>query len=106
VSVFLGRTAHLRRFSSKDISPTVPWLKSLESTLQSPVPETGSSVKSCDNGLHISPYPTDLDAIVVLAGGQTSHGSGLPPWVERRLETSLGFQNLQSKQCPILCLGN
>jgi len=49
--------------------------------------------------------PDGADAIVVLAGGQTTAGSGLPPWVERRLDLSLGLQRLQHKRCPIVCLG-
>ena len=51
------------------------------------------------------PPPRDVDAIIVLAGGQTTSGSGLPSWVERRLDLSLGLQRLQKKKCPILCLG-
>ncbi|GLI64517.1 hypothetical protein VaNZ11_007786 [Volvox africanus] len=45
-----------------------------------------------------------LDAIVVLAGGQTGPQS-TPAWVERRLDTALSLQRLQGRACSILSLG-
>lgn len=47
---------------------------------------------------------SDLDAIIVLAGGQTGPDS-IPMWVERRLDTALSLQRLQSRTCPIVSLG-
>ncbi|GAX74707.1 hypothetical protein CEUSTIGMA_g2155.t1 [Chlamydomonas eustigma] len=107
IRLFLGRIRpHVSSSSSQDSTPaTVPWLTTLGSTSHAPSLEKGSESLDHVNGKHITTYPTDLDAIVVLAGGQTTQGSGLPPWVERRLDTCLGFQKLQSKNCPILCLG-
>jgi hypothetical protein len=46
----------------------------------------------------------NVDAIVVLAGGQTGPDS-VPPWVERRLDTALSLQRLQRRPVPILSLG-
>ena len=54
-------------------------------------------------GDKLEPYRS-LDAIVVLAGGQTGPDS-LPVWVERRLDTALSLQRLQPRPCPILSLG-
>ncbi|PNH10615.1 hypothetical protein TSOC_002646 [Tetrabaena socialis] len=49
------------------------------------------------------PY-SSLDAIVVLAGGQTGPES-LPEWVERRLDAALSLQRLHARPCPVLLLG-
>ncbi|EFJ48232.1 hypothetical protein VOLCADRAFT_104906, partial [Volvox carteri f. nagariensis] len=58
------------------------------------------------NGQHSNPLEPyrSLDAIIVLAGGQTGPDS-IPKWVERRLDTALSLQSLQQKACPILSLG-
>ncbi|KAG2427338.1 hypothetical protein HXX76_012533 [Chlamydomonas incerta] len=60
---------------------------------------------------HVPTSETDLpeahrnvDAIVVLAGGQTGPDS-VPAWVERRLDTALSLQRLQRRPVPILSLG-
>lgn len=44
----------------------------------------------------------DLDAIIILAGGQTREG-GLPLWVTRRLD--LGAELQRGSDVPIVCLG-
>ena len=97
----------------------VPWLHSLTrwqqtsgttssslTDLASPLPLL-SQRQQHDGPPPLFSPPTDADAIVVLAGGQIATGSGLPPWVERRLDTSLALQRLQagSSSCPIVCLG-
>jgi hypothetical protein len=47
-----------------------------------------------------------VDAIVVLAGGQDeSRPSGLPHWVECRLQASAELLKHQPKSCRILCSG-
>ena len=89
------------------VATDVPWLHSLT---RSTPRGTASSSETPSEQQQQCPPPTDFDAIVVLAGGQTTSGSGLPPWVERRLDTSLGLQRLQQrresgKPCPIVCLG-
>ncbi|KAG2485407.1 hypothetical protein HYH03_015893 [Edaphochlamys debaryana] len=45
-----------------------------------------------------------VDAILMLAGGQTGPDS-VPPWAERRLDTCLSLQDAQRKTTPILLLG-
>jgi hypothetical protein len=62
-------------------------------------PETSTSASG-----DLSEAYRSLDAVVVLAGGQTS-ATGVPPWVERRLDTALSLQRLQRKPTPILNLG-
>lgn len=51
--------------------------------------------------------PTDLDAIIVLGGGQDVDAEHrLPPWVERRLDTAADLQALQTdRTCRILLSG-
>ena len=50
---------------------------------------------------------TDLDAVVLLAGGLTYDGAQppLPPWVTRRLDACANLQRQQARPCPILLLG-
>lgn len=51
------------------------------------------------------PARTDLDAIIVLAGGLHDDG-GLPPWVHRRLDLAAGLAAAQhSARCALLCSG-
>lgn len=53
----------------------------------------------------------DVEAIMVLAGGQTTSGSGLPTWVERRLDCASAIQQQKARASPpggspsIICLG-
>jgi len=49
---------------------------------------------------------TDLDAVVILAGGQRTDGK-LHEWVRRRLEVAADLHRLQraDKQCKLLCCG-
>ncbi|GFR42936.1 hypothetical protein Agub_g3834, partial [Astrephomene gubernaculifera] len=61
------------------------------------------AVASTSYGNTLEPYKS-LDAILVLGGGLTGPDS-LPQWVERRLDTALSLQRLQSRPCPILSLG-
>mmetsp|Transcript_32779 Transcript_32779/g.93000 ORF Transcript_32779/g.93000 Transcript_32779/m.93000 type:complete len:313 (+) Transcript_32779:136-1074(+) len=49
--------------------------------------------------------PDNLDAIVVLAGGQTTEGSGLPPNVEKRMDAAVELLERQNTTCHILCSG-
>ncbi|KAG1661097.1 hypothetical protein FOA52_012086 [Chlamydomonas sp. UWO 241] len=85
----------------------VPWLVSLDAA--PPLPHAlrpaASGRAAAAIAAALSSPPTDADAILMLAGGQTNTGNNLPPWVERRLDTCLGLQRLQSKPCPVLCLG-
>lgn len=68
--------------------------------------------KSTDNGAgcrwmtHDSdPVPSDLDAVLILAGGQRSDGK-LHEWVRRRAEVGLAVKHTQgSAETPIVCLG-
>lgn len=72
----------------------IPWLARIE---HSGSPQTNG--ESFAAGLS-----RQLDAVIMLAGGQTPEG-GLPPWVERRLDTAHGVLQRQPLSCPILCLG-
>jgi hypothetical protein len=46
------------------------------------------------------------DAIIVLAGGQDEdRPSGLPEWVDRRLEACAEILQAQPQACKILCSG-
>ena len=51
--------------------------------------------------------PTDLDAIIVLGGGQDPQAQHrLPPWVKRRLDTAADLQALQEdRTCRVLLSG-
>ena len=53
--------------------------------------------------------PRHVDAIMVLAGGQTSTGSGLPPWCERRLDAAAAIQKSTMSNTgampSLICLG-
>uniref|UniRef100_A0A7S2QT06 DUF218 domain-containing protein n=1 Tax=Chlamydomonas chlamydogama TaxID=225041 RepID=A0A7S2QT06_9CHLO len=81
----------VHRHGSTDIA----WLQSLANV---PSPSNGEAAGQTS-------VPTDLDAIIMLAGGQTTEGSGLPTWVERRLDACLDLQRVQKTNCPIVCLG-
>eukprot|EP00191_Tetraselmis_sp_GSL018_P007314 CAMPEP_0177607178 /NCGR_PEP_ID=MMETSP0419_2-20121207/17765_1 /TAXON_ID=582737 /ORGANISM="Tetraselmis sp., Strain GSL018" /LENGTH=287 /DNA_ID=CAMNT_0019101715 /DNA_START=12 /DNA_END=871 /DNA_ORIENTATION=- len=50
--------------------------------------------------------PDKLDALIVLAGGQTNYGTGLPEHVRNRLDFAYtAFQNQKNSGCKILCTG-
>ena len=50
--------------------------------------------------------PTDLDAIVILGGGQdAARPSGLPEGVERRLQLAADLLARQPPHCTVLCSG-
>ncbi|GLC46941.1 hypothetical protein PLESTB_001544900 [Pleodorina starrii] len=65
--------------------------------------EPSAEANGLDDSSDLERYKS-LDAIVVLAGGQTGPDS-IPVWVERRLDTALSLQRLQRQPCPILSLG-
>jgi hypothetical protein len=92
VTPLRGTPGQLARTRHCAAQPTdaVPWLCEVHSWPQQQQPE----------------IPTDLDAVVVLAGGLLRDGKN-PPWVTRRLDAAAGIHKIQANptHCPILCLG-
>lgn len=67
-------------------------------------PEVPTSAHAPSSETDLPEAHRTVDAIVVLAGGQTGPDS-VPAWVERRLDTALSLQRLQRRPVPILSLG-